>query len=143
MSYRKSDEALQGLLDRLGRYATIYRRIDQKDGDFSDYARVVMQRRATLKLASLIPVFMVLVERLGFGSELDQALRIVDSFLMRRVALKANYSGFDDVAFGYVQAVRDAPPGEVCAAFDRGAREVDLEESVARRRRGCTAPARG
>ena len=36
---------------------------------------------------------------------------------MRRVALKANYSGFDDVAFGYVQAIRDAPPGEVCAVL--------------------------
>ncbi len=115
--YRKSDEALRGLLDRLGRYATIYRRIDQKDSDFSDYAHLVMQRRATLNLASLIPVFMVLVDRLGYGSDLDQALRILDSFLMRRVALKANYSGFDDVAFGYVQAIRDAPSGEVCGVL--------------------------
>ena len=115
--YRKSNEELQGLLVRLDRYADIYKRIDQKHGDFSDYARLVMQRRATLNLASLIPVFMVLVDRLGYGADLDQALRIVDSFLMRRVALKANYSGFDDVAFGYVQAIRDAPEGGVCAAL--------------------------
>lgn len=115
--YRKSNEELQGLLVRLDRYADIYRRIDQKHGDFSDYARLVMQRRATLNLASLIPVFMVLVDRLGSDADLDQALRIVDSFLMRRVALKANYSGFDDVAFGYVQAIRDAPEGGVCAAL--------------------------
>ena len=115
--YRKSNEELQGLLVRLDRYADIYRRIDQKHGGFSDYARLVMQRRATLNLASLIPVFMVLVDRLGSGADLDQALRIVDSFLMRRVALKANYSGFDDVAFGYVQAIRDAPEGGVCAAL--------------------------
>lgn len=116
--YRRSGEQLQGLLERLDRYATIYRRVDQKDSDwFSDYARLVMHRRETLNLASLIPVFMVLVDRLGYGEELDQALRIVDSYLMRRIALKANYSGFDDVAFGYVQAIRDAPTGEVCAAL--------------------------
>ena len=116
--YRRSDEQLHGLLERLGRYATIYRQIDQKDSDrFSYYARLVMHRRDTLNLASLIPVFMVLVERLGYGENLDQALRIVDSYLMRRVAIKANYSGFDDVAFGYVQAVRDAPPGEICASL--------------------------
>lgn len=115
--YRKSNEELQGLLVRLDHYAEIYKRIDQKHGDFSDYAHLVMQRRAALKLASLIPVFMVLVDRLGYGADLDQALRIVDSFLMRRVALKANYSGFDDVAFGYVQAIRDAPAGDVCAAL--------------------------
>lgn len=124
--YRKSDEELRGLLDRLGSYAAIYRRIDQKDAErFSDYARLVMHRRDTLNLASLIPVFMVLVARLGYGDDLDQALRIVDSYLMRRVALKATYSGFDDVAFGYVQAVRDAPPGEV-----RGHLIEQLEKST-------------
>ena len=116
--YRRSHEELHGLLDRLGRYANIYGRINRRDGDrFSGYARLVMRRRETLNLASLIPVFMVLVERLGYGHDLDQALRIVDSYLMRRVALKATYSGFDDVAFGYVQAVRDAPPGDVCAVL--------------------------
>ena len=116
--YRRSDKQLHGLLERLGRYATIYRQIDQKDSDrFSDYALLVMHRRDTLNLASLIPVFMVLVDRLGYGENLDQALRIVDSYLMRRVAVKANYSGFDDVAFGHVQAVRDAPPGEISASL--------------------------
>ena len=116
--YRRSHEDLHSLLDRLGRYAKIYRRINRRDGDrFSGYARLVMRRRETLNLASLIPVFMALVERLGYGHDLDQALRIVDSYLMRRVALKATYSGFDDVAFGYVQAVRDAPPGDVCAVL--------------------------
>ena len=116
--YHRSDDELRGLLERLGRYARIYRSIDRKDrGEFSEYARVVMQRRDTLNLASLIPLFMVLVDRLGYREYFDQALRIVDSYLMRRVALKANYSGFDDVAFGYVQAVRDAPPSEVCAVL--------------------------
>ena len=116
--YRRADKELHGLLERLGRYAAIYRQIDQKYSEgFSDYARLVMHRRDMLNLASLIPVFMVLVDRLGYGEDLDQALRIVDSYLMRRVALKANYSGFDDVAFGYVQAVRDAPPGEICAGL--------------------------
>ena len=116
--YRRSPEELHGLLHRLERYANIYRRIDQKDSErFSNYARLVMQRRETLNLASLIPVFMVLVERLDCGENLDQALRIVDSYLMRRVALKAKYSGFDDTAFGYVQAVRDAPPGEVATVL--------------------------
>ena len=72
-----------------------------------------MDRRAALKLNSLIPLFMVLVDELGYGEDLDQVLRVVDSYLMRRVALKANYSGFDDVAFRYVQAVRDASPGDL------------------------------
>lgn len=116
--YRRTAEELHGLLKRLGHYATIYKRIDQRDSNrFSDYARLVMHRRDILKLASLIPVFMTLVDRLGYGEDLDQALRIVDSYLMRRVCLRANYSGFDDVAFGYVQAIRDAPPGEVCASL--------------------------
>ena len=116
--YHRSDDELRGLLERLGHYARIYRSIDRKEhGEFSEYARVVMQRRDTLNLASLIPLFMALVDRLGYGEGLDQALRIVDSYLMRRVALKANYSGFDDVAFGYVQEVRDAPCGEVCAVL--------------------------
>lgn len=116
--YRKSDEELRGLLERLGHYATIYRQIDQKDDDrFSDYGLLVMHRRDTLNLASLIPVFMVLVDRLGYREDFDRALRIVDSYLMRRVAIKANYSGFDDIAFGYVQAVRDAPDGEISSCL--------------------------
>ena len=117
--YRNSDEELRGLLSRLDRYATIFSQIDRMDSEnFSDYARLVMHRREKLTLSSLIPVFMVLVERLGYGGDLDQALRIIDSYLMRRVALKATYSGFDDVAFGYVQEVRDAPtPDDICAVL--------------------------
>ena len=116
--YRSSPEELQGLLERLGRYARIYREIDRRDSEnFSEYARLVMQRRETLNLASLIPVFMVLVDKLGYGDELDRALRIVDSYLMRRVALKANYSAFDDVSFDHVQALCDAPPADVCAVL--------------------------
>ena len=116
--YRQSDDQLHALLERLRHYAEIYRQIDNIDESaFSEYTRLVMQRRKTLNLATMIPVFMVLVDRLGYDHELDQALRIVDSYLMRRVALRATYSGFDEVAFGYVQAVRDAPEGEVCAAL--------------------------
>ena len=117
--YRRSDDELDGLLTRLDHYATIFGRIDRMDGkEFSEYARLVMHRREKLKLFSLIPVLMVLVDRLGYGTELDRALRVIDSYLMRRVALKATYSGFDDLAFGYVQAVRDAPTrGDVCATL--------------------------
>lgn len=117
--YRRHDEELRGLLRRLNRYATIFRQIDRMDSEtFSEYARLVMHRRDRLTLSSLIPVFMVLVDRLGYGEGLDQALGIVDSYLMRRVALKATYSGFDDVAFGYVQVVRDAPaPEDICAVL--------------------------
>ena len=116
--YRRGRREFDGLLSRLKCYAQIYKRIDRRDDEhFSEYARLVMHRRETLNLASLIPVLMVLVERLGYGEDLDQALRVLDSYLMRRVALKANYSGFDDVAFGYVQAVRDAPPGDVVAVL--------------------------
>lgn len=116
--YRQSSEELRGLLERMGRYALIYRELDRRGSEnFSEYARLVMQRRETLKLASLIPVFMVLVNRLGYGDKLDRALCIVDSYLMRRVALKASYSSFDDVSFDHVQALRDAPPADVCAVL--------------------------
>ena len=123
--YRSCQEEFDGLLNRLRTYAQIYRRIDSRNEDhFSDYARLVMRRRETINLPSLLPVFMVLVERLGYGDDLDQALRVVDSYLMRRVALKAHYSGFDDVAFGHVQAVRDAPLGNIAAVliqqFEKG-----------------------
>ena len=114
--YKTAAAELDGLLERLKRYATIYRRIDKRDG-FSAYARLVMHRRETLNLASLIPVLMVLVDKLGNAEDLDRALGIVDSYLMRRVALKATYSGFDDVAFGHVQALRDAAPEDVCTVL--------------------------
>ena len=110
--YRRDWTKLRAMLERLGRYAEIYRTIEKRK-DFSPYAQEVMRRRSVLNLASLIPVFMELVATLGYGDELDQALRIVDSYLMRRVALKANYSGFDDVAFGHVQALRDASADDI------------------------------
>ena len=100
------------MLGRLEHYAEIYTNIDRQD-TFSSYAKEVMRRRHVLDLNSLMPVFMELVSKLGSGSELDAALRIVDSYLMRRVALKARYSGFDDTAFGHVQALRDAPAEQV------------------------------
>ena len=116
--YRRAQKEFDGLLHRLKRYAEIYKEIDRKDDKrFSEYALLVMYRRETLNLASLIPVFMVLIERLGYDENLDQSLRVIDSYLMRRVALKANYSGFDDVAFGWVQALRDAPKGDVTAVL--------------------------
>ena len=44
--YRRSDDALDRLLERFGRYAEIYRRLDQRDsGLFTNYARLVMHRR--------------------------------------------------------------------------------------------------
>ena len=108
----------RGMLERLGCYAEIYKKVDErKEEDFSPYAREVLRRRSVLNLGSLVPVFMELVAKLGRRDELDRALGIVDSYLMRRVALKAMYSGFDDVAFGYVQALRDAPKEEVCAVL--------------------------
>lgn len=118
--YRRSPEALQGFLRRLKRYADIYRQLDEASSDtFSGYARLVMHRRRGLRLASLIPVFMVLVDKLGHDERLDRALRIIDSYLMRRVAVKANYSGFDDVAFRFVQALADTEPNEVVAVLIR------------------------
>ena len=114
--YRRDRAALLAMLNRLTSYADIYRRITERER-FSKYAQEVLQKRRVLNLASLIPVFMELVATLGEGKELDQALRIVDSYLMRRIALKANYSGFDDVAFAHVQALRDAPADEICAVL--------------------------
>ena len=114
--YRRDQTELLDMLERLGRYADIYRRIDQRTG-FSEYAREVMRRRNVLGLGSLVPVLMELVAKLGNGEELDRALRIFDSYLMRRVALKAQYSGFDDVAFDHVQALRNAPADRTCAVL--------------------------
>ena len=110
--YRRDRSEFDGMLKRLRSYADIYRKIDVRR-DFSDYAQEVLRRRHVLNLASLIPVIMELVAKLGYKEEVDQALRILDSYLMRRVSLKARYSGFDDVAFGYVQALRDAPADKI------------------------------
>ena len=110
--YRHDAEELGGLLERLNRYADIYASIDKQDG-YSSFALEVMRRRHTLNLNSLVPVFMELVAKLGTGIEFDDVLRIVDSYLMRRVAWKARYSGFDDIAFGHVQAIRDAKRSEI------------------------------
>ena len=109
--YRHGDR-LNTLLGRLGRYADIYRSIDQQEG-YRPYSLSVMRRRHLLNLSSLVPVFMELVAKLGRREKLDRALRIVDSYLMRRLALKAKYSGFDDIAFGHVQAIRDAAPDAI------------------------------
>ena len=118
--YRRDKTQLMEMLDRLARYADIYRQIDHSDSDeLSDYAREVMRRRRVLGLWSLVPVFMELVAKLGGGQELDQAVRIVDSYLMRRVAHKAYYSGFDDVAFDHVQALRNSSVDEICSVLIR------------------------
>lgn len=109
--YRHGDK-LHAMLERLGKYATIYRSIDRQEG-YSSYSLSVMRRRHLLNLNSLVPVFMELVAKLGRRKKLDRVLRIVDSYLMRRVALKARYSGFDDIAFGHVQAIRDADRDEI------------------------------
>lgn len=114
--YRRDKAELLDMLERLGRYANIFRMIDQRTG-FSDYAQEVMRRREVLVLGSLVPVLMELVAKLGYGEELDQALRIFDSYLMRRVALKAQYSGFDDIAFNHVQALRGAPAERICSVL--------------------------
>ena len=114
--YRRDRTELLAMLERLRRYAKIYTKVMKREG-FSDYAQEVMRRRGVLNLASLIPVLMELVATLGDGEELDQALRVLDSYLMRRIALKANYSGFDDVAFGHVQALRDAPADKISSVL--------------------------
>ena len=114
--YRHSKEELQAMLKRLKSYADIYTSIDKQEG-FSPYALEVMRRRHVLNLNSLVPVFMELVSKLGTQGELDRVLRIVDSYLMRRVALKARYSGFDDTAFGHVQALRDATREQLAAVL--------------------------
>ena len=116
--YRSDNAEFLAMLDRLRRFADIYKRIDQPtEEDFSDYAREVLRRRRVLGLSSLVPVFMALVDKLGDGKRFDRSLRIVDSYLMRRVALKAYYSGFDDVAFDHVQALADSPEDEICSVL--------------------------
>ncbi len=109
--YRNDRGEFEMMLRQLRRYADIYREIDEgSKGDqrsFSGYALRVMGRRQVLKLSSLIPVLMILVHRLGRGPDLDRVLRILDSYLMRRIALKGRYRDFDSVAFSLVQVLRD------------------------------------
>lgn len=115
--YRANDDELMDMAERLKRYADIYKAIDERRG-FSVHARQVMHRTTgIIKLSSLVPVFMELVEKLGYCDALDRALSVVDSYLMRRVALKAYYSGFDDVAFAHVQALRDTPADEIVSVL--------------------------
>ena len=115
--YRVNDKELMDMAKRLERYARIYKAIGERKG-FSVHARQVMDRATgIIKLSSLVPVFMELVWKLGYGDALDRALCVVDSYLMRRVALKAYYSGFDDVAFAHVQALRDTPADEIVAVL--------------------------
>ena len=115
--YRPDKAELAAMLARVARYARIYRDIDQRSTRFSGYALEVMRRANVVNLASLVPVFMELVRKLGSRKRLDLALRVVDSYLMRRVALKAYYSGFDDVAFRHVQALRDAPADQIVSVL--------------------------
>lgn len=110
---RTSNEELRSLLERLKNLAQIYYLIDRRDhNQFSDYACLVMYRREMLNLATLIPVFMVLVDRLGYGEELDNALRVVDSYLMRRVVLNAQNRSFDDAVFNLVHSICDSAQGD-------------------------------
>lgn len=117
--YRRNPDKLRAMLDRFGRFAGIYQDIDEgreaTNGGFSQYALKVMKRRHVLSLDSLVPLLMVLVDRLGKGEELDRVLRVVDSYLMRRVALKGRYRDFDSVAFGLVQALRDAEEEDIAS----------------------------
>ena len=108
--YRGNRTEFERMLRELRHYADIYREIDEASEStnrgFSSYALKVMGRRHILRLSSLVPVLMILVDRLG--SEIDSVLRIVDSYLMRRIARKGRYRDFDSVAFSLVQALRDA-----------------------------------
>lgn len=107
------------MLDRFGHFAGIYRDIEEEreaaNGGFSRYALKVMGLRYDLNLVSLMPVLMILVDRLGRGARLDRVLGIVDSYLMRRVALKGRYRDFDGVAFRLVQTLRDAKEEDIAS----------------------------
>ena len=115
--YRRHGTEFERMLRRLRRYADIFRDIDEAseatNQGFSDYALKVMGRRHILNLSSLMPVFMILIDRLGRGREFDGVLRIVDSYLMRRIALKGRYRDFDSVAFSLVQALRDGEEQDI------------------------------
>ncbi len=107
--YRNNRDEFEEMLLRLRRYADLYRQLDERTGDYSEYARKVMERRHVLELGTLTPVFMVLMNRMGTGKELDDMLRILDSYLMRRVARKSSYMTFefDGVTFVLTQELRD------------------------------------
>lgn len=117
--YRHDRSELEAMLGRLRHHADTYRDIDEgreaTNGGFSGYALQVMGRRHVLKLSSLVPVLMILVNRLGKGAEFDKVLRIVDSYLMRRIALKGRYRDFDSIAFHLVQALRDTDGEDIAS----------------------------
>ena len=113
--YRGNRARFERMLHELRHYADLYRRIDEAtEADsqgFSGDALKVMRRRHILRLSSLVPVLMILVDKLG--SDVDRVLRIVDSYLMRRIAVKGRYRDFDSVAFSLVQAIRDSDKASI------------------------------
>lgn len=115
--YCRDRSEFERMLHELRRYADIFRDIDEAsegtERGFSDDALKVMGRRHILNLSSLMPVFMILIDRLGRGREFDRVLRIVDSYLVRRIALKGRYRDFDSVAFSLVQALRDGKEHDI------------------------------
>ena len=117
--YRHDRSELEAMLARLRHYADIYRDIDEgraaANGGFSRYALHVMGHRHVLNLSSLVPVLMILIDRIGRDEELDRVLRVVESYLMRRIALKGRYRDFDSVAFSLVQALRDADVEDIAS----------------------------
>lgn len=119
--YRDNRSEFRLMLRQLRHYSDIYRAIEEGrqeiDGGFSAYALKVMGRRHILNLRSLVPVLMILVDRLGRGPELDRVLRIVDSYLIRRIALKGRYRNFDSVAFSLVQELRDTDEENVASVL--------------------------
>ncbi len=118
---------LQPFLERFQRYASIYRRIQDKRS-FSAAAQEVLRHRQVMKIGSLFPLIMELVAKLGDGLEFDDAMAILDSYLMRRLARKIRYSGFDDIAFYYMRVLRATAPADIHKAmlnlFDEGTTDV-------------------
>ena len=116
--YRRDQEKRLAMIRRFARYADICSELSTASLEsFTGDAQTVIRRVWVLNLQSLIPVLMELIRKLGNGPELGPALRVIDSYLMRRVALRAYYSGFDDVAFAHVQAIREAPADEIVSVL--------------------------
>ena len=87
--YRREMEKRLAMVRRFARYADICRDLSTDSLEsFTADAQAVIRRVWDFKLQSLIPVLMELVRKLGNGPEFGQALGVIDSYLMRRVALR-------------------------------------------------------
>lgn len=149
--FREDRDCYEDVLSELVSYSEIYEQVTDSAETLSTSAQSVLRHREENRVDSLIPVVMVLLRRCGETPLFEHCLRILDSFMMRRVIVNARYHGFDEYAFRIVRrlaacnSIREIPARlvEELNTLSGAARwpddpEVDrvLEEGQARAAKG-------